>query len=48
MIKEKKKTSKYNITKTKNQIILEYVKTIFCSFAVSDYIALSVVVNDGN
>ena len=31
MIKEKQKKTKYNYKKTKNKIILEYLRTILCS-----------------
>ena len=35
MIKEEKKRSKYNIVKTKSQILIEYLRTIFCSFLIA-------------
>ena len=35
MIKEKKKKSRYNIEKNKTQVLLEYFKTILCSFLVA-------------
>lgn len=31
MIKEKKKNTKYNFKKTKKQLLLEYLRTVFCS-----------------
>ena len=34
MIKERKRTTKYNIKKTKQQILMEYVRTVAVSFCI--------------
>ena len=48
MIKEKKKTTKYNIVKTKKQIFLEYTRTIFFSIFVGIIITTSLAINSRN
>lgn len=48
MIKEKKKNSKYNYEKTKAQLFIEYVRTIFCSFLVALFISLGLTIKARN
>lgn len=48
MIKEKKKNSKYNFTKTKTQIITEYIRTIAISFFIALIITAALAMHARN
>lgn len=48
MIKERKKTSKYNFHKTKTQILIEYIRTILCSFLIAIFITAGLTIHARN
>ena len=48
MIKEKKKKTKYNIEKTKAQALLEYLRTILCSFILAVIITVCLTIHARN
>lgn len=48
MIKEKKKKTKYNIEKNKTQILLEYLRTILCSFILAVIITVCLTIHARN
>ena len=48
MIKEKKKNTKFNIKKTKLQILIECIRTIFCAFLCGTVITIGLVMHARN
>lgn len=48
MIKEKKKKSKYNFKKNRTQILVEYIRTIFCAIIVGIIITTGLAINARN
>lgn len=48
MIKEKKKNTKYNYTKTKAQIITEYLRTAICSVLLAFFITTGIAIHARN
>lgn len=48
MIKEKKKKTKYNFQKTRTQVIIEYLRTVLCSFAIALIITTSLAIHARN
>ena len=48
MIKEKKKNTKYNYKKSKARILMEYVRTVLCSFLLAIFITTGLAIHARN